>query len=137
MPALGARLAELLERHSALTAEDVRAEVDGAASALKDAGATLPRRDSLDQRIIKETRTGRCTFGDSYGPGTGIIDSQNSVGAWPLLRTYDVRADSDGDGMPDNWELKMGLNPADPEDRNRLAGSGYTMLEEYINGLCK
>ena len=106
-------------------------------SVLKDAGATLPRRDSLDQRIIKETRTGRCTFGDSYGPGTGIIDSQNSVGAWPLLRTYDVRADSDGDGMPDNWELKKGLNPADPEDRNRLAGSGYTMLEEYINGLCK
>jgi hypothetical protein len=39
--------------------------------------------------------------------------------------------------MADSWELKKGLNPADPEDRNNLSGSGYTMLEEYINGLCR
>ncbi|TAK57921.1 MAG: hypothetical protein EPO22_11615, partial [Dehalococcoidia bacterium] len=26
-----------------------------------------------------------------------------------------VAADSDGDGLPDDWELKYGLNPADPE----------------------
>jgi hypothetical protein len=104
---------------------------------LKYAGATLPRRDSNDTRIVSETRSGICAFGDSYGSGTGIIDSQNSVGGWPLLRTYDVQADSDRDGMPDAWELKKGLNPADPEDRNMLTDNGYTMLEEYINGLCK
>ncbi len=103
---------------------------------LKDAGATLPRRDSHDTRIISETRTGRCAYGDSYGAGTGIIDSQNSVGAWPLLRTYDVPADTDGDGMPDSLEIRRELDPADPDDRNIIAPSGYTMLEEYINGLC-
>jgi len=48
-----------------------------------------------------------------------------------------VQSDSDGDGMPDAWELKNGLNPSDKEDRNRIADSGYTMLEEYINALCK
>jgi pectate lyase len=106
-------------------------------SVLKDAGATLPRRDSHDDRIIRETITGHCTYGDSYGAGTGIIDSQNSAGGWPLLLTYDVLSDTDGDGMPDKWELSRGLNPENPDDRNTLAPSGYTMLEEYINNICK
>lgn len=104
-------------------------------SVLRNAGATLPRRDSIDERIISETLSGRCAYGDSYGAGTGIIDSQNSVGGWPLLKTYGVRPDTDGDGMPDDWEKMNGLNPADPSDRNTLAPSGYTMLEEYINGI--
>jgi len=102
---------------------------------LGNAGATLPGRDAVDERIVSETRSGRCAYGDSYGPGTGIIDSQNSVGGWPVLKTYDVRSDSDRDGMPDEWELKRRLNPSDPSDRNVIARSGYTMLEEYINGI--
>jgi len=104
---------------------------------LRHAGASLPFRDPVDTRIINETHTGLCNFGDSYGAGTGIVDSQNSVGGWPLLRTYGIQSDSDGDGIPDAWELKKGLNPSDREDRNRIADSGYTMLEEYINSLCK
>ena len=35
--------------------------------------------------------------------------------------------------MPDKWELSKGLNPGDPDDRNIIAKSGYTMLEEYLN----
>ncbi|MFZ2285485.1 MAG: pectate lyase [Bacteroidales bacterium] len=106
-------------------------------SVLRHAGATLPRPDSQDRRIIIETKTGSCTYGDSYGAGTGIIDSQNSVGGWPLLKTYNVQPDTDRDGMPDAWETKRGLNPSDPADRNAIAKSGYTMLEEYINGISK
>jgi len=102
---------------------------------LKNAGATLPGRDAVDERIISETRSGKCAYGDSYGPGTGIVDSHNSVGGWPLLKTYNVQPDNDRDGMTDAWELKRGLNPSDPSDRNVIAKSGYTMLEEYINGL--
>jgi hypothetical protein len=37
--------------------------------------------------------------------------------------------------MSDSWEKAEGLNPDDPEDRNTIAPSGYTMLEEYINSL--
>ena len=102
---------------------------------LKNSGAILPRRDSHDSRIVSETMSGQCTFGDSFGAGTGIIDTQNSVGGWPLLRTYDLTADTDGDGMSDAWERKRGLNPSDPSDRNLIARSGYTMLEEYINSI--
>ena len=100
---------------------------------LKNAGAVLPRRDVLDERIVRETVTGICAYGDSYGAGTGIIDSQNNTEGWPELRTYGLLPDTDADGMPDKWELSKGLNPDDPADRNTKARSGYTMLEEYLN----
>ena len=104
-------------------------------SVLRYAGAILPHRDSHDMRIISETISGICRYGDSYGAGTGIIDSQNNTDGWPVLETYDLRPDTDLDGMPDDWEKRRGLDPDDPEDRNKTARSGYTMLEEYLNGI--
>lgn len=103
---------------------------------LKNAGAILPGRDPVDSRIIRETVSGKCAYGDTYGANTGIIDSPLSVGGWPELKTYNVRTDSDGDGMPDDWEKAHGLDPSDPADRNVIAISGYTMLEEYLNSIC-
>jgi len=37
--------------------------------------------------------------------------------------------------MPDAWELKNMLNPSNAEDRNLIAKNGYSMLEEYLNGI--
>src|SRR6266404_2070393 len=43
--------------------------------------------------------------------------------------------DTDGDGMPDVWELAHGLNPNDPTDANRDdGGDGFTNLQEYLAG---
>ena len=40
--------------------------------------------------------------------------------------------DADGDGLPDEWEKKYGLNPNDPADANAdLDGDDFTNLEEY------
>jgi hypothetical protein len=100
---------------------------------LKNAGAVLPKRDAVDTRIISETISGKCAFGDTYGANTGIIDSPASVGGWPELKTYNVPVDTDKDGMPDKWEKEKGLDPGNPDDRNIITGSGYTMLEEYLN----
>jgi uncharacterized repeat protein (TIGR01451 family) len=46
-----------------------------------------------------------------------------------------VLADSDGDGIPDQWETAHGLNPADPNDASADAdGDGYGNLQEYLAG---
>lgn len=43
--------------------------------------------------------------------------------------------DTDGDGMPDVWELRHGLNPANPTDATADADhDGTTNLQEYIAG---
>lgn len=112
---------------------------------LAHAGASLPRRDTVDLRIIDEVRNGYATFeGTSYethhavadpARKSGIIDSQDDVGGWPVLESLPAPADSDHDGMPDAWELENGLDPDNAEDRNELAADGYTMLENYLNGL--
>ena len=66
----------------------------------------------------------------------GIIDSPSDVGGWPELRTGTPRADSDGDGIPDDWEAANGLNPSDPSDASAFTLSPvYTNIEVYINSL--
>lgn len=111
---------------------------------LDSAGATLPKRDTIDRRIVRETRNREATYeGAAYALiGTtgihhpaGIIDSQTDVGGWPTLLSDTPETDSDNDGMPDWWEDEEGLNPADPDDRNLLTADGYTMLEKYINSI--
>jgi pectate lyase len=94
---------------------------------LAAAGAVLPKRDAVDQRIVNDVknRTG------------GVINSPNDVGGWPELRSTSPPVDSDHDGMPDDWEAKHGLNPNDPGDGPKPAteGAGYTNLEVYLNEL--
>ena len=43
--------------------------------------------------------------------------------------------DSDNDGMPDIWEQANGLDPQNGSDHTTVMPSGYTAIEEYINGL--
>lgn len=87
-------------------------------------GATLPRRDALDARIVAEVRRRKGS----------IIDSQTQVGGWPELRSKAAPVDSDNDGMPDSWESRHGLNPHDAADgATDKDSNGYTNVEEYLN----
>ncbi|HVY89138.1 MAG TPA: thrombospondin type 3 repeat-containing protein, partial [Hyphomonadaceae bacterium] len=88
------------------------------------AGASLTR-DSVDQRILDgvKSRTHH------------IINSQDEVGGWPVLKSAPAPLDSDGDGMPDAWEASHGLNPKDAKDGARVGSGGYTNLEVYLNSL--
>jgi pectate lyase len=91
---------------------------------LANAGANPSRPDPVDARVIADVRN-----------GTGrIIDRVSQVGGWPTLATGTAPVDSDGDGMPDSWEIARGLNPNSAADATRDRNNdGYTNIEEYIN----
>ena len=105
------------------------ARSDGALAAqervLRFAGASL-RRDPVDARVVASvrSRTG------------GLIDSQADVGGWPALARGTAWQDSDGDGMPDDWERSHRHNARDPSDGSADSdGDGYTNVEEWLNAL--
>ena len=53
----------------------------------------------------------------------------------PELKSEKAPTDSDGDGMPDEWEKANGLNPEDAADGKQTNADGYTNLEFYMNSL--
>jgi hypothetical protein len=101
---------------------------------LKYCGAILPKRDAVDTRVINETKTVTATGMGVFGKA-GIIDSPIAVGGWGEFRNGVAPIDTDGDGMPDEWEKKNNLNPNDAGDRNKIGADGFTMLEKYLNEL--
>lgn len=102
---------------------------------LKYAGASY-RRDAVDQRIVEETLKGTYTYEGSHGSTNGMVDQPSDVGGWPEYKSETAPADTDGDGMPDEWEKKNNLNPNDPSDGGKYTVSQqYTNLEVYLNSL--
>ena len=98
---------------------------------LAQAGATLPRRDAVDRRVIEIVRSGKPTVRD------GIINDPKEVSGYPnyTFSPDDVPADADGDAMPDAWETAHGLASNDPSDGAGDADrDGYTNVEEFLNG---
>lgn len=96
---------------------------------MKYAGCSY-HRDKYDRMIVMQMRKnkGICTT-------NGLIDSQEQVGGWPVLKVKCCPKDSDGDGMPDVWEIKNGLDPFNSLDANIYADNLYTNLENYINSI--
>ncbi|GAB2651867.1 pectate lyase family protein [Kribbella swartbergensis] len=92
---------------------------------LAGAGSRAPRLDSVDRRIIADVRN-----------GTGhIIDDPADVGGWPDLTPGTPAADTDADGMPDEWETRRGLDANTDDSARDRDRDGYTNIEEYINAL--
>ena len=122
---------------------------------LANVGATLPRRDAVDERILKEVRTGvippisiakgsteKAKF---YGYAQqwqdelaslvpkGFVTAPSEVGGWPDYKGTPYQ-DTDGDGLPDAWEKQHGLDPTNSSDASADADSdGYTNIEEFLN----
>lgn len=103
---------------------------------LSFAGASFVR-DAVDTRIANEVRDGTVTFNGSKTGFPGILDSQADAGSWPVLNSLPAPADSDGDGMPDAWELEMKLDPAKANANEKQLSTGYDNVEVYINSLVK
>jgi len=107
-----------------------QAAKDAYVAVLEHAGCSLPQRDSVDARIADEVRDGAATYGNH-----GIINTPDDVGGWPNLESAEAAQDSDNDGMPDEWEMKYGLDAHNADDNSSdKDGDSYTNVEEYLNG---
>lgn len=124
--------------HNAQTAYD---------KVLKYCGASFVR-DACDVRYAEEAENGTTTFMGAIVKRAGILDIINdpegtedpTTASYPTLREEKRPADfdTDGDGIPDEWENANGLNPSDANDGNEytIDSEGiYTNIEVYLNSL--
>jgi len=93
-------------------------------------GASLPYRDNLDWYLLDELR--------SFGKKGAFISSESelSIGiptSWNIWGGTS-RVDTDGDGIPDEWETIIGSDP-NVADAMVIAANGYTNIENYINAI--
>ena len=90
---------------------------------------TFPR-DQVDAQVI-----GNVT---SLGTAGQMFNSEGDTGlgnsGYGIINGGIPATDSDGDGMPDYWELAMGLNP-NVNDAMTIAPDGYANIEHYLNWL--
>ena len=126
-------------------------------SVLNGAGATLPKRDEIDERVVGEVRGETPVVRYEYeidgqatplkGTASGIIDTQKNLvpndapegtTPWDVYATTtpdQAPLDTDHDGIPDEWEMEKGLNKEDVTDGRLIAPNGYSNLENYLYGL--
>jgi hypothetical protein len=117
---------------------------------LKNVGATLPRRDPVDERVITEVKTGKVwSEGKEFTPtpmkglaknnwgkaGNGIITDISQVGGYPDYRGEPIK-DLGADGIPASWKKKFNLDVNDASLAQKdLQGDGYTVVDKYLAGL--
>ncbi|MDE6037858.1 MAG: thrombospondin type 3 repeat-containing protein, partial [Duncaniella sp.] len=125
---------------------------------LDNVGASL-YRDAVDVRYMEEARTGTVTYngnvayvdkdGKKYATSNtkGILDFINdpdglensATASFPGLKSLSRSSDfdTDGDGMPDGWEIANGLNPnVNDASLYTVDPRGwYTNIEVYANSL--
>ncbi|MCD8326142.1 MAG: Ig-like domain-containing protein, partial [Lachnospiraceae bacterium] len=100
---------------------------------LNSAGATYPYRDAVDARVVEQVRTDTGTY----------INTPDEVGGYPAEDCVSDLVDTDGDGIPDEWETAHGLDPNDASDSRTLCtvnpddatSYGYAWIEVYFNEL--
>ena len=98
---------------------------------LANSGATLPRRDPVDLRIVTEVKTGKPTFAE----GQGIITDISQIGGYPEYKGA-AHSDLGKDGIPNWWKKKYNLDLNDPNLANKdTNGDGYTNIEKFLSGI--
>ena len=97
---------------------------------LPTVGASLPYRDPADCYMVDEVL--------SYGKKGALISNEETL-IYGAPSTWSVYAgvkkqDTDGDGMPDEWEQANGTN-LNANDAMTIGADGYANIERYINSI--
>lgn len=108
---------------------------------LQYAGASY-KRDAVDTRVCNDAKNGTTSYTTSTGLGSngakgGLIDQPSDVGGYPTLSGTKA-TDTDGDGIPDEWEDANGLDKNSAADATTytLDSRGYYQnIEVYANSL--
>ena len=105
------------------------------------AGSSL-HRDEVDARYMTETHDGTATYTGSVTKKKGLIDKVVDANGYTEetfpTGQHPADYDSDGDGIPDDWELANGLDPEDKSDGNKYTvdpRGWYTNLEVFASSL--
>lgn len=130
---------------TAMTAESAEASYN---NVIKYAGNGISPdlRTAVDKQVTYETMTGTgnlsgtAPYSEADSTQQATISKYKiqcgTVYKYPGSVLSKTIKDTDNDGMPDEWELARGLDPADPGDTNGdYCGQGYTNIEYYINDL--
>ncbi|HEY7089719.1 MAG TPA: hypothetical protein VH518_16595 [Tepidisphaeraceae bacterium] len=109
-------------------------------------GAFLPTRDATDKYFLEKFKERKSKLpyfkkeGTPWRPYGNENDNPQLYEPWeekdfpPPAAGAKPVVDTDGDGMPDDWEAANGFNPNDPSDGAADADNdGYTNVEEYLN----
>lgn len=139
-----------VDKPFAMAPIQVQSAQDAYQAVLKDAGANLPVRDSVDERALQETRSGKVwSEGKEFTPahrkdllkndigqaGNGIITDISQVGGYPDYKGDPIK-DMCPDGIPLSWKEKYHLNTKDMAlAQEDLEGDGYTVMDKYLDGL--
>ena len=136
----------------------VQSADDAYRAVVNGAGASLPRYDEVDRRLLDEAagKTDPRFAGYTDGKisrGLGIINTPSDVklshtdvftAGGKTVRCYPYLgmekgekfiADTDGDGLPDKYELEKGLDPKNVADGAVITASGYSNLELFLHGI--
>lgn len=158
----------LLKTQSVASGLAVETAAEAYQKVVRMAGASLPRYDEVDRRLLDEAAgttdpqfCGR-DAGGNPSRAMGIIDSpkdvqlaehdtfqaiyegndgtktEQTVTSWPFLGMCDgerMMKDTDGDGMPDDYETEQGLDPNNAADGAVTGADGYSNLERFLNGV--
>ncbi|CAE6490863.1 unnamed protein product, partial [Rhizoctonia solani] len=116
------------KRYDYPTVKTLLAPLDAYAKVIAGVGASKSR-DNVDTQLINQVKS----LGKS-----GALISDETVSPWSSggpIAGGTAPKDTDGDGMPDDWEIANGLDPNVNDAMQDKNGDGYANIENYINSL--
>jgi pectate lyase len=111
---------------TAVQARDLVLARAGASKRLTCDGSFVDARDQVDARLVGYM-VDKVYVEDSRGKTVAELN-----GGWPTYSAGTACTDTDGDGIPDAWEIRY-CGSATGCQADAVTASGYLMIEHYLN----